>query len=107
DKDAQRLVAALKNIREVLNAGRPARTAELSKEEQAVVRPLFLLTMKPAMYVANVGESGSTPLLDKVNAYAAKEGAPVVPITASIESQIADMSEEDKKLFLEDMGMDE
>ena len=107
DKEAQRLVAALRRIREVLNSGSPARTAELSKEERAVLKPLFLLTMKPTMYVANVGEQGSQPLLEKVQAHAAKEGAPVVPISASIESQIADMSDEDKKLFLEDMGMDE
>jgi GTP-binding protein YchF len=107
DKDAQRLVAALKKVQAVLDAGRPARTAELSKEEQAVIRPLFLLTMKPTMYVANTGEKGSDALLAKVKAHAAKEGAPVVPISAAIESQIADMSDEDKKLFLDDMGMDE
>jgi ribosome-binding ATPase len=107
DKEAQRLVAALKKIEAVLDAGRPARTAQLSKEEHAVLRPLFLLTMKPTMYVANVGENGSEPLLNAVQAYAAKERAPVVPISASIESQIADMSDEDKQLFLEDMGMDE
>jgi GTP-binding protein YchF len=107
DKDAQRLVAALKKVQAVLDAGRPARTAELSREEQAVIKPLFLLTMKPTMYVANVGEKGSDALLEKVKAYAAKEGAPVVPISAAIEAQIADMSDEDKKLFLEDMGMDE
>jgi hypothetical protein len=107
DKEAQRLVSALKKVREVLDAGRPARSAELSKEEQAVIKPLFLLTMKPTMYVANVGEQGSERLLSQVQAYAAKEGAPVVPISANIESQIADMSDEDKLLFLEDMGMDE
>jgi GTP-binding protein YchF len=107
DKDAQRLVAALKKVQAVLDAGRPARTAELSREEQTVIKPLFLLTMKPTMYVANVGEKGSDALLEKVKAYAAKEGAPVVPISAAIEAQIADMSDEDKKLFLEDMGMDE
>ena len=107
DKEAQRLVAALKKIEAVLDAGRPARTAELSKEEHAVLRPLFLLTMKPTMYVANVGEKGSDALLAAVQAYAAKERAPVVPISASIESQIADMSDEDKQLFLEDMGMEE
>ena len=107
DKEAQRLVAALKNVRAVLDAGRPARTAELSKEERAVLQPLFLLTMKPTMYVANVGEDGSSRALEAVKTYAAKEGAPVVPITASIESQIADMPDEDKKLFLEDLGMDE
>src|SRR5919106_5150495 len=79
DKEAQRLVAALRKTREVLNAGKPARTAELSKEERAVLRPLFLLTMKPTLYVANVAEHGSSKFLDEVNAYAAKEGAPVVP----------------------------
>ena len=107
DKEAQRLVSALKKVQKILDAGRPARTAELSKEERAVLQPLFLLTMKPTMYVANVGEDGSERLLSQVRAYAAKEGAPVVPISASIEAQIADMSDEDKKLFLEDLGMDE
>ncbi|HYL88750.1 MAG TPA: redox-regulated ATPase YchF [Burkholderiales bacterium] len=107
DKEAQRLVSALKKVQAVLDAGRPARMAELSKEERAVLQPLFLLTMKPAMYVANVGEDGSPAALEKVKAYAAKEGAPVVPISAAIESQIADMPDEDKKIFLDDLGMDE
>ncbi|MBV9360877.1 MAG: redox-regulated ATPase YchF [Betaproteobacteria bacterium] len=107
DKEAQRLVAALKKVQAVLDAGRPARTAELSKEERFVLQPLFLLTMKPTMYVANVSEGGSDAVLAKVKAHAAKEGAPVVPISASIESQIADMPDEDKKIFLDDLGMDE
>ena len=107
DKEAQRLVAALKKVQAVLDAGRPARAAELSKEERFVLQPLFLLTMKPTMYVANVGEDGSEAVLAKVKAHAAKEGAPVVPISASIESQIADMPDEDKKIFLDDLGMDE
>jgi ribosome-binding ATPase len=107
DKEAQRLVSALRKVSAVLDAGRPARSAELSKEERAVLQPLFLLTMKPAMYVANVGETGSNEYLERVKAHASKEGAPVVPISASLEAQIADMPDEDKKLFLEDMGMDE
>jgi len=107
DKEAQRLVSALKKVRVALDAGRPARSAELSKEERAVLRPLFLLTMKPTMYVANVGEEGPQRLLDAVQAHAAKENAPVVPVSAALEAQIADMPDEDKKLFLEDMGMDE
>jgi hypothetical protein len=107
DKEAQRLVAVLRKIQPVLDAGRPARTLELSKEEQAVARPLFLLTMKPTMYVANIAERGSDCLLEKIQAYAAKEGAPVVAISAAIESQIADLSDEDKKVFLEDLGMAE
>ena len=107
DKEAQRLVAALKKVRPVLDQGRPASSAELSREELTVVRPLFLLTMKPTMYVANVAENGSAGALAAVQAYAAKEGAPVVPISAALESQIADMPDEDRQLFLEDMGMDE
>src|SRR5678810_1190401 len=59
DKEAVRLVSALNKVREVLDAGRPARTTELSKEERAVIAPLFLLTMKPTMYVANVAENGA------------------------------------------------
>jgi ribosome-binding ATPase YchF (GTP1/OBG family) len=59
------------------------------------------------MYVANIGEQGSKALLEKVEAYAAREGAPVVPVSAALEAQIADMPDEDKKLFLEDMGMEE
>ena len=107
DKDAVRLVSALGKVRDVLDAGRPARTTELSKEERAVVAPLFLLTMKPTMYIANVAESGSDALLQKIIALAEKEKAPVVPISAAIESQIADMPDEDKQIFLDDMGMEE
>jgi GTP-binding protein YchF len=107
EKDAVRLVAALQKVRAVLDEGRAARSAELSREEHAVLRPLFLLTMKPTMYVANVAEKGSDDLLQKVISYAAKEKAPVVPISAAIESQIADMPDEDKKVFLDDLGMQE
>jgi len=107
DKEAQRLVAALKKVRAVLDQGRPARNAGLTREEHAVLRPLFLLTMKPTMYVANVAEDGSARALEAVQAFAAKERAPVVPISAALEAQIADMPDEDKKLFLEDMGMQE
>src|SRR5919198_1447157 len=88
DKEAQRLVAALRKLRAVLDQGRPARSAELMREELATLRPLFLLTMKPTMYVANVAEDGSPPALEAVKRYAAKEGAPVVPISAALEAQI-------------------
>ena len=109
DKEAQRLVAVLEKVLPVLNEAKPARTVDFSKEELFVLRPLFLLTMKPTMYVANVGEHGfhDNPLLARVEAYAAKEGAPVVPICAALEAQIGDLSEDDKKIFLADMGMDE
>ena len=109
DKEAQRLVAVLERIQPVLNEAKPARTVDLSKEELAVVKPLFLLTMKPTMYVANVAEHGfeGNPLLERVKAYAAKEGAPVVAISAALEAQIGELSDDDKQIFLEDMGMHE
>jgi len=109
DKDAQRLVAVLEKVQPVLNEAKPARTVELSKEELAVLRPLFLLTMKPTMYVANVADKGFTgnPLLARIEAHARAEGAPVVAICAALEAEIADMSDEDKQVFLADMGLHE
>jgi hypothetical protein len=109
DKEAQRLVAVLEKVRVALDQAKPARTVDLAKEELAVLKPLFLLTMKPTMYVANVSEHGfeNNPLLAKVEDYARAEGAPVVAISAAIEAQIADLPDEDKQLFLEDMGMHE
>ena len=109
DKDAQRLVAVLEKVLAALSAGRPACSIELAREEHAVLKPLFLLTMKPTMYVANVAENGfrGNPLLEAVQAHTAQEGAPVVAISAAIEAQIADLADEDKQIFLGDMGMDE
>ncbi len=109
DKEAQRLVAALEKVQGALDQARPARSVDLYEEEKAVLRPLFLLTMKPTMYVANVDEGGfeNNPLLDRVREYASKEGAPVVAICASIESQIADLPDEDKQVFLADLGLAE
>ena len=109
DKDAARLVAVLERLLPVLDQAKPARTVDLSKEELAVVKPLFLLTMKPSMFVANVAEGGfqNNPMLDRVRAHAATEGAPVVAITASMESQIAELSDEDKAVFLADLGLAE
>jgi GTP-binding protein YchF len=109
DKEAQRQVAVLEKAQAALDQGRPARAADWSKEELAVLRPLFLLTMKPTLYVANVAEHGfaDNPLLEQVEAYAKREGAPVVAVCAALEAQIADMSDEDKKVFLADAGMEE
>jgi len=109
DKEAQRLVAVLEKVQVALDAGKPARSVDLYPEELHVLRPIFLLTMKPTMYVANVAEGGfaNNPLLDKVQAFAAQEKAPVVAICASLESQIADLSDEDKHVFLADAGMEE
>ncbi|GAB4464720.1 MAG: redox-regulated ATPase YchF [Burkholderiaceae bacterium] len=109
DKDAQRLVAALEKIAPALNEARPARSVDLYEEEKAVLRPLFLLTMKPTMYVANVEEHGfeNNSPLEQVCAYAAREGAPVVAVCAKVEAEIADLPDEDKQVFLADMGMTE
>jgi GTP-binding protein YchF len=109
DKEAQRLVPVLEKAQAALDAGRPARSVDWSKEELEVLKPLFLLTMKPTLYVANVAEHGfeNNPLLGRVEAYAQKEGAPVVAICAALEAQIADMSEADKRAFLADAGLEE
>ena len=100
---------ALEKIQPALNEARPVRSIDLYPEEREVIKPLFLLTAKPAMYVANVEEHGfeNNPLLEKVREHAAKEGAPVVAVCAKVEAEIADMSDEDKHVFLADMGMEE
>ena len=109
DKEAQRLVAVLEKVGAALNEARPARSVELSREERGLLEPLFLLTMKPTMYVANVAEHGFTgnPILEQVEAVARQEGAPVVAICAALEAQIADLEPEDKQVFLSDMGLSE
>ncbi len=109
DKEALKLVTVLEKILPVLNEGKPARQVALTKEEKAIIKPLCLLTVKPTMYVANVDDSGfdNNPLLQAVENFAAKENAPVVALCAKIESEIAELDEVDKKLFLEDMGMHE
>ncbi|MBI4205099.1 MAG: redox-regulated ATPase YchF [Betaproteobacteria bacterium] len=109
DKDAQRLVAVLEKCQAALNEGRPVRAVEFYEEEKPILRSLFLLTAKPVMYVANVKEDGfdANPHLDAVRRLAAKEDAPVVAVCAAIEAEIADMSDEDKAVFLADMGMAE
>jgi len=109
DKEAQRLVAVLEKARGALDQGKPARSVDWAKEELVVLRPMFLLTMKPMLYVANVAEHGfaGNPLLAALEQRAAKEGAPLVAVCAAVEAQIADLPPEDKKIFLDDMGMTE
>ncbi|HET8877376.1 MAG TPA: redox-regulated ATPase YchF [Casimicrobiaceae bacterium] len=109
DKEAQRSLAVLTKVRAALNEARPARTADLYDEERALLAPYFLLTMKPTLYVANVAEHGfaGNPMLERLRARAAEEGAPVVAISAALEAQIADLDADDKTLFLDDMGMTE
>ncbi len=109
DKDAKKLVEVLERLLPHLNEGRTARTMGLSTDEIELVRPLCLLTIKPAMYVANVLEDGfeNNPHLDRLKALAEAEGAPVVAVCAKIEQELADLDDEDKLAFLEDLGLKE
>ena len=109
DKDAIKLLAILERILPHLNEAKPVRAMGLDAEEMALIKPLCLITAKPAMYVGNVSDSGFTdnPLLDQLTAYAKSQNAPVVAICAAIESEIADLDEADKLEFLTDMGMEE
>jgi GTP-binding protein YchF len=107
DELAKKLV--LERIFKQLDAGEPARTLSFTDDEKALVKDLCLMTLKPAMYIANVQEDGfeNNPLLDKVQMLADKEGAMVVPICAAIEAEIAQLDEEEKKEFLDDLGLEE
>jgi ribosome-binding ATPase len=107
DKEAVKLAALLEKVQKALDGLHPARSMGLSADELLLLKPLALLTAKPALYVANVDEKGfeGNALLDRVKAYAAKEGAPVVVICAKLEAEIADLSGEEKQVFLEDMGL--
>jgi GTP-binding protein YchF len=109
DKEAQRLLDVLKKCDAALNQGQPVRSVDFSKEERAVLKPLCLITAKPAMFVGNVAENGfeNNPYLDRLNAYAAKQSAPVVAICAKTEAELADMGDEDKAMFMAEMGQTE
>ncbi len=109
DKDAQKLIAVLEKLMPHLNEGQPARTLKLSDDEKLLLKPLCLMTLKPAMYVGNVTEDGfeNNPYLDRLREHAAKEGAPVVALCAKIEAELADLDDEDKMAFLADLGLEE
>ncbi len=109
DKDAQKLVDVLTKCLASLNEGKPVRTIAFAKEELALVKPLCLITAKPAMFVGNVDESGfkNNPYLDKLTAYATSQGAPVVAICAKTEAELSEMEDEDRLMFLSEMGQTE
>jgi GTP-binding protein YchF len=109
DKDAAKLVEVLERMMPQLNDAKPVRAMGLDKEEMELIKPLCLITAKPAMYVGNVSDTGFTnnPLLDQLTAYAKEQNAPMVAICAAIEAEIADLEDEDKGAFLADMGMNE
>ncbi|WP_426167871.1 redox-regulated ATPase YchF [Pseudoduganella sp. R-34] len=109
DKDSAKLVALLETLVPHLNEAKPVRVMGLGAEDMALIKPLCLITAKPAMYVANVSDSGFTnnPLLDQLTKYAEAQNAPIVAICAAIEAEIAELDDADKEAFLADMGMAE
>jgi len=109
DKEAAKLVQVLTKVQAVLNEGKAARTLDLSDEERAILKPLCLITAKPAMFVGNVSEDGfeNNPLLDRLKDYAARQNAPVVAICAKIEAELSEMDDADRLEFLKELGQDE
>ena len=109
DKDAKAQVALCEQVKLVLDQGKPVRSMGLDAEQQQLLYELHLLTIKPTMYIANVAEGGfeNNPYLDKVRALAATEGAVVVPICAAIESELTELDDEEKAMFLAEMGLEE
>ena len=109
DKDAKAKIDVLQKLRAALDQGKAARSVALDDEEKIAVRDLFLLTLKPVMYIANVLEDGfeNNPHLDAVRAHAAGEGAEVVPVSAAIEEELSQLDDADRDDFLKDLGLDE
>ncbi len=109
DKNAAAELAVLDKLLPALEEGQPARLVELDADEHKRVRSLNLLTLKPVMYIANVDEEGfeNNPALDAVRERAEAENAVVVPLCARIEAEIAELEEEEKAEFLNDLGMEE
>ena len=109
DKESIKLVAILEKCQAALNQGKPVRTIDFSKEERPHLQQFFLITAKPAMFVANVAEDGfeNNPFLDRLKEYAAAQNAPVVAISAKLEAEMSEMSDEDRQMFLEELGQTE
>ncbi len=109
DKQAVAEIAVLEKLLPALENGDMARSVELSKDERATIRSYNLLTLKPTMYIANVNDDGfeNNPYLDKVREIASKEDAIVVPVCAEIESEIAELDDDEKAEFMADLGIEE
>ena len=109
DKESAKLVVILEKCQAALNDTKPVRTIDFSKEDHVLLKPFFLITAKPAMFVANVAEDGfkNNPMLDRLTAYATAQNAPVVAISAKMEAEMAEMDDEDRAMFLAELGQDE
>ncbi|MFZ3222688.1 MAG: redox-regulated ATPase YchF [Rugosibacter sp.] len=109
DKDAKLLCAVLEKCLPHLDQAKAVRSLGLSAEEQILLKPFCLITAKPVLYVANVKEGGfeNNPYLDAVRAHAVSEKAEVVAICAAIEAEIVELEDDEKQMFLADLGLDE
>ncbi|SET02317.1 hypothetical protein SAMN04487962_103251 [Marinobacter segnicrescens] len=109
DKTAKAQLDMFEQLLPVLNEGMPVRSMNLDSDQMALIRELCLLTVKPTMYIANVSEDGfeNNPHLDTVMAIAAEENAVVVPICNKIEAEISELEDDEKSMFLDEMGMEE
>ncbi len=109
DKEAKAQLEMFEKLLPVLNEGKPVRSMNLDKDQMALIRELCLLTVKPTMYIANVSEDGfeNNPHLDTVRKIAESENAVVVPICNKIEAEISELEDDEKSMFLEEMGMEE
>ena len=112
DKDSVAEFNILQKIKPVLEDGKSARTIDFTEEEQKIVKGLFLLTTKPVLYVANVDEDqvanpDDIDYVKQIREFAATENAEVVVISARVEEEISELDDEDKEMFLEDLGLTE
>jgi len=109
DADAIALKQVVEKILPHLNEAKPLRALELSDDELNLLKPLSMLTLKPTMYIANVDEEGfeNNPYLDAVKAIAEQDGSIVVPICNKLEAEIAELEDDERDEFLEELGMEE
>ena len=109
DADAKYELKVLEKVLPHVSEGGMLRSLELTKEETAAISYMNYLTLKPTMYIANVNEDGfeNNPYLDKVQEIAKQENAVVVSVCAAIESEIAELDEEEKNEFLQELGLEE
>ncbi|MCO4351776.1 redox-regulated ATPase YchF [Staphylococcus agnetis] len=111
DKTALNEVRILSQIKEVLENGQPVRSIDFNEEDQKYVNQAQLLTSKKMLYIANVGEDeindADNEKVQAIRDYAAQEGSEVIVISAKIEEEIATLDDEDREMFLEDLGIEE
>ncbi|MEE8670191.1 MAG: redox-regulated ATPase YchF [Heyndrickxia coagulans] len=112
DKEAVAEYEVLAKLKAAFEAEKPARAVELTEDQQKIVKGFQLLTSKPVLYVANVGEDdiqdpSANPYVGKVREYAKQEGTEVIVICARIEEEIAELDDDEKKMFLTELGIRE